>query len=265
MTKIKCVFGTAEWAVANANFINGCSNDCKYCYSKEMAIRFKRKTIDSWKDEEINWRAFDRTITHKDGYIMFPSTHDITPNNITLAVEYIRKILQQNNTVLIVSKPSFQCIEQICYLFENHKDQILFRFTIGSAYSDTLKLWEPNAPDYEERKRSLIHAFKSGFKTSLSCEPMLDNKIDDVINDLSKYVTDAIWIGKMNFVLRRLKTNGNNDQLMIKAAEQLLQWQSDEKILKLYHKYKNNPKIKWKESIKNVVGIPVSTVKGEDN
>ena len=41
------VFGTYEWAVKNFNIVSGCSHNCKYCYSKEMAIRFKRKTPDS--------------------------------------------------------------------------------------------------------------------------------------------------------------------------------------------------------------------------
>ena len=48
----KQVFGTYEWAVSNANFINGCFHNCKYCYSKEMAIRFKRKTASNWELEE---------------------------------------------------------------------------------------------------------------------------------------------------------------------------------------------------------------------
>ena len=54
MKKDKQVFGTTEWATKNANFISGCIHNCKYCYSKEMAIRFKRKTSGNWAVEEIN-------------------------------------------------------------------------------------------------------------------------------------------------------------------------------------------------------------------
>jgi len=172
--------------------------------------------------------------------------------------------LGKGNHVLIVSKPSFICIKHICDSFIDYRDEILFRFTIGSANSQTLRLWEPYAPDYEERKNSLIYAFTMGYKTSISCEPMLDDKVDTIIADLSKYVTDAIWLGKMNFVMRRLKSNGHADQETIEAAEQLLKWQSDTEIHKLFEKYKDNPQIKWKESIKKVVGLAVSTTKGED-
>lgn len=246
------------------NYLKGCSNDCKYCYSKEMAIRFKRKTPETWKIEEVNWAAYNKIVKQREGYIMFPSTHDITPEHLDLAIDYLKRMLGNGNRVLIVSKPSYQCIKQICNTFKDYKDSILFRFTIGSTNNKTLKFWEPNAPDYAERKNALVYSFDMGFQTSLSCEPMLDNKIDKVIEDLSPYVTDAIWLGKMNFAIRRLRTNGHLDAENQAVAEQLLEWQNDDAIKKLYKKYKDNPQIKWKESIKKVVGLEVSTIKGKD-
>ena len=39
----------------------------------------------------------------------------------------------------------------------------------------------------------------------------------------------------------------------MEKVEQLLSSQSDEKILSLYNRYKDNPKVEWKESIKKVV------------
>lgn len=260
----KQVFGTAEWAVANANYLNGCSNDCKYCYSKDMAIRFKRKTPETWKDEVINWTSYNKTVRGRGGYIMFPSTHDITPGHLDLALDFLWRLLRSGNSVLIVTKPSLECIKRICDSFAKYKDRILFRFTIGSVNPETLRFWEPNAPDYQERKESLVYAFNAGYKTSLSCEPMLDNNVKAIIDDLSEYVTDAIWLGKMNYAIRRLKTNGHGDQESLNAANQLLLWQCDDSIRMLYKEYKDNPKIKWKESIKKVVGLPVSTIKGED-
>lgn len=264
MNKEKPVFGTTEWAASNLNYLKGCSNDCKYCFSKEMSIRFKRKTPDNWKIEEVNWEAYNKSIRYREGYIMFPSTHDITFEHLDLAIDYLKRLLGAGNKVLIVSKPSFPCIKQICDTFTDYKERILFRFTIGSKSTTTLKFWEPNAPDYNERKNAMVYTYKAGYRTSISCEPMLDNKIDEVIDDLSQYVTDAIWLGKMNFAIRRLRTNGQLDYETRAAAEQLLEWQSDKNIIDLYNHYKNNPQIKWKESIKKVVGIEVSTIKGED-
>jgi len=262
--KDKPVFGTTEWAASNVNYLKGCSNDCKYCFSKEMAIRFKRKTPENWKEEEINWEAYNKNVKQREGYVMFPSTHDITPRYLNLAIDFLERLLCNGNKVLIVSKPSYECIKKICDTFSAYKDQILFRFTIGSACNKTLKFWEPNAPDYKERKRALIYAFEAGYQTSISCEPMLDDRIDKVIDDLIQYVTDAIWLGKMNFVIRRLRTNGQLNAENQAAAELLLEWQNDEAIKKIYNRYKDNQQIKWKESIKKVVGLEVSTIKGED-
>ncbi len=47
------ITGTEEWAESNINIADGCQHDCKYCYAKEMAIRFKRHTVESWKDSKL--------------------------------------------------------------------------------------------------------------------------------------------------------------------------------------------------------------------
>jgi len=195
---------------------------------------------------------------------MFPSTHDITPENLTLSLKTIGKVLKNNNNILIVSKPHLVCISRICNEFQEYKKNILFRFSIGSSNNAVLKFWELDAPLFEERIECLKLAFEQGYKTSISCEPMLDNNISDVIDQVTPYVTDSIWIGKMNFLLRRLKMNGYDDNETIQKANELLKWQRDSEIIKLYTKYKNHPKIKWKESIKKVVDIKVSQQKGLD-
>ncbi|MHB9143253.1 MAG: radical SAM family protein [Paludibacter sp.] len=260
----KQVFGTYEWAVSNANFINGCFHNCKYCYSKEMAIRFKRKTALNWELEEVNTTQLNKRFKKVDGPIMFPSSHDITPLNLSSTVIFLNKLLIAGNDVLIVTKPHLEVIEKICTTFSNYRNKILFRFTIGSIDSKTLRFWEPNAPDYEERKKCLVYAFDNGFSTSISCEPMLDDKADELVLDLQDYVTDSIWIGKVNFLIRRLKMNGLTDAKTIKKANELIAMQSDSKIKKLYKKLSDNSKVKWKESIKKVVQLEISTVKGLD-
>jgi hypothetical protein len=110
----------------------------------------------------------------------------------------------------------------------------------------------------------LKFAYNQGFKTSVSCEPMLDDKIEKVIELVLPYVTDSIWLGKMNFLIRRLKINGYNDEGSIHKANQLLEWQKDENIYNLYDRYRDNPMIKWKESIKKVLNIEIPITKGLD-
>lgn len=134
-------------------------------------------------------------------------------------------------------------------------DQITFRFTIGSTDNDRLFFWEPGATNFNERLESLKLAFNRGFKTSVSCEPFLDETIDDVVKNVLPFVTDTVWIGKMNKVKIRVKTVGWNEEDM-KNIDVVLASQTDEKITSLYNRWKDNPKIKWKESIKVVMGLP---------
>ena len=45
--------GTREWATSNENICDGCSHDCRYCYAREMAVRFKRKTKENWSEMKL--------------------------------------------------------------------------------------------------------------------------------------------------------------------------------------------------------------------
>lgn len=259
----KPVFGTKEWASSNINILYGCQNDCTYCYAKAMSCRQGRKIAD-WKNPILRKHVLEKGIGKRSGTIMFPTTHDIHPDNINEVLDILDKMLKPGNNVLIVSKPHMDCIYAICRKFEQYKNQILFRFTIGSADDNTLKFWEPNAPCFTERLDCLETAFWN-FKTSVSCEPMLDDRIDTVIDKVESFVTDAIWLGKANFLIERLKINGLwGDREVRERAQQLLSWQNDDNIWELYKKYKDHPKIKWKESIKKIVGLEIPTEPGLD-
>jgi hypothetical protein len=108
------------------------------------------------------------------------------------------------------------------------------------------------------------YAFSERFQTSVSCEPMLDNNIGDVIDQVSPFVTDFIWIGKANYLQSRLALNGENDPETMRRAKELEEWQSDENMKLLFSQYKDNPLIKWKDSIKKVGGIRIPARAGLD-
>ena len=224
--------GTQEWSVKTINCCTGCSHDCRYCYAKGMAVRFKQLTESQWPLERV--RPKDVTMLHKkyNGQVMFPSSHDITPNNLDACLKVMKNLLDAGNRVLVVSKPHLVCIKEICELFESFKNRILFRFTIGACDDRVLSYWEPNAPGYDERKQCLIYAYESGFQTSVSVEPMLDApNIDILISELLPYVTDAIWIGKMNHLGRFEK---NADLAMKRAIVKVRYDQTDCAIKSIY-------------------------------
>jgi len=99
----------------------------------------------------------------------------------------------------------------------------------------------------------LQHAFNKGFQTSVSAEPMLDSaNIDYLITDLSPYVTDSIWIGKMNHLERFGK---EADSVLQQAVIDIERGQTDTKIKGIYLRHKDNSIFKWKDSIRKVTGI----------
>ena len=173
-----------------------------------MAIHYKRSTPQDWKNEKLRPNILQKVFHKRDGRIFFPSSHDITPAHLSKCLTFLKNILSPGNEVLIVTKPHLDCVKAICGEFAGYKDKILFRFTIGSSDSNTLKFWEPNAPDFAERLESLKFAFSEGYQTSVSSEPMLDDNIGDVISKVSPFVTDSIWLGKMNHLRSRLALNG---------------------------------------------------------
>jgi DNA repair photolyase len=221
-----------------------------------MAIQYERKTPDNWKDEVIRTSQLSKKfMKRKDGKrFMFPTTHDITPTNLSACIQKLTRLLAPGNEGIIVTKPHLDCVKALCDVFPMFKDQFIFRFTIGSSNSDTLKFWEPGAPDFDERLSSLKYAHLNGYQTSVSCEPMLDNNIQDVVEKVLPYVTETVWIGKPNMLKSRLSLNGHNDEETMARADRLMQSLSDQFIWDLYGKYKDNPKIRWKDSIKKVVG-----------
>jgi DNA repair photolyase len=232
------------------------------CLGKQLKVH-RKMPIDR-KQETLRPGALDKTFRKRPGTIMFPTVHDVPPGYLNECMVFLEHMLLAGNKVLVVSKPRLECIKAICDRFKSFKKHIHFRFTIGSTDSETLKFWEPHAPDFQERMASLQYAFRQGYKTSVSCEPMLDGNMADLIRQTSPFITDAIWLGKMNRLSSRLEINGEDDPITIAKAEELIRLQSNGFIWGLYLRYKNNPKVKWKDSIKKVVGLVVATQPGSD-
>ena len=260
----KRITGTREWAEVTANCMDGCANDCRYCYAKTMSIRFGRRTPETWSDEVPRLDRIELACTGRPRRVMFPSTHDITSSSLPYCVEAIRRLLEHGHSLLVVSKPRVDCIQAICHEFNDQREMLMFRFTIGSADDGVLSFWEPNAPSFMERLDSLCYAYEQGFQTSVSCEPMLDTNIGKVVTVIDPYVSDAIWIGKANMLRQRLKVNGASDAETSGRCDELLADQCDERIFDLYNRLRANPKVKWKDSIKKVVGIDAPERAGMD-
>lgn len=256
--------GTLEWAASNVNIQDGCEHDCRYCYAKTMAIRFKRATAATWGRPRVRRHDLDRGFTRRAGRIMFPTAHDITGRNIDECLSVLNRMLAAGNELLIVSKPGLACVKRLCEELAPYRGRIVFRFSIGSTDEAVLSYWEPGAPGFAERLAGLRTAHLMDFQTSVSGEPMLDDAPERLVEAVRPYVTDSIWLGKINRLRGILPLNCPGDAEAVRRGEALLAQQSDTAIRALYARYRRDTMIKWKDSIKAVIGLDRPAAPGLD-
>ena len=257
------ISGTQEWSVASVNCVLGCPHRCLYCYASARAVKFGQcPSREAWgtsyhrlRPEEVRRRR-----KHEGGRVMFPTTHDITPDFFGPCMDVVDNILRAGNDILIVSKPHLECIKAICGRFEMYREAILFRFSIGATDDAILSYWEPGAPAFAERLQCLQYAHSHGYATSVSCEPLLDAEhARGLFDALSPFVTDSIWVGKMNEARRRAAPGTSPAAIVAIEAGQTL-----EAVRRVYDQLRDEPLIRWKESYKAALGLDLATEAGLD-
>lgn len=248
--------GVFEWADESVNIQIGCEHDCRYCYARYRAVqRFGYcQSNKSWKKPIINLDKVNKGYKRTYGTVMFPSTHDITPINISEYLVVLRKLLDSGNQVLIVSKPHMDCIRVIVDAYEDYRDRIMFRFTIGTLLDEILKFWEPGAPLSDERLECLKYAFEKGYRTSVSCEPYLDPHVLYTYIACADYITDSFWIGKMRAIASRALLDGITDEQRKRYVDVFDLINSDGYVRYIYNIMKDFPPVRWKDSISEVIG-----------
>lgn len=242
--------GVGQWASKSINIAKGCSNNCHYCYAKAMNRRFRGDG--DWESPEFNENGYNAAMRRRKPYsgnVMFPTSHDIAPDNLAEALDVILHtagLITRGNHLLIVSKPNPTCITEICEQCTAVRDRILFRFSIGSTDDDILCYWEPGAPCFEERLHSLRIAYQAGYATSVSAEPLLDAKnVLLLILNLAPFVTDSIWIGKM----RSIPSDATPHR-----RRELKRGQTEEAILEVIERTIEHPLVRYKDSYEEFLG-----------
>jgi DNA repair photolyase len=256
--EVKPGHGVSEWAPWSYNIGTGCSSNCAYCYSCGITMDMAKKDgkvflRSDWPNEQIKpWKV---NIDHKvDEWVMFPSMHCISEKYLPYYILTLENILKAGNRVLIVTKARLQSIQAICDRFPQYKEQILFRITIGSMNANVCKFWEPGAPSPQERMEALQYAHQNGFQTSVSAEPMLESYEEAIslYETLSPLLTDTIWFGKMAEIDKRVDMT---NPAYAKASAMIKEFQSNKNIRLLYNSLKDRPKVMWKDSVREVVGL----------
>lgn len=244
--------GTKEWADHNVNCIEGCYNDCRYCYAKMMAKRFGRSTERTWKNMKVNKEAIGKNRRKLRGRVMFPSSHDIfdIPPFKQACFEILRELLESRNNVLVTTKPRLSVVQDIDRTFHDRRELLQFRFTITSIDDKLLSFWEPNAPLFKERMSSLMFAFRNGYRTSVSIEPFLDYDPCRLAKAVAPYSTESIWIGRMNYISRR-----NIKEEEAPFYEEIRRNYEIDHMREIYEKLRRFPKVRFKDSVRIKLGL----------
>ena len=193
---------------------------------------------------------------------MFPTTHDITALNVSACATVLEKLLAAGNRVLIVSKPNLAALRVVLSRCEPWRDQVMFRFSITTADEDLARWWEPGAPSIRERIECLYLAHSKGWRTSVSAEPCLDlPRVNMLLARVLLRVSHSIWIGTMNKVAHRVAVGTAEDADQV---ARIVAGQEAETVRAVYERHKDNPKIRWKAEIKEILGLPLATEVGEE-
>jgi len=67
-----------------------------------MAIRFNRKTEETWKIMFPNQKNIDKNYRKRKGRVMFPTSHDITEESLDNCLIVLEKLLKSGNNVFII-------------------------------------------------------------------------------------------------------------------------------------------------------------------
>jgi DNA repair photolyase len=185
--------------------------------------------------------------------VMFSDRHDITELNISECLCVIKKLLDKDNWLVIVTKPRWRVIPLMCETLRDYQRHIIFRFTIGSVNDEVLKFWEPGASGFSERLACLQYAYKCGYHTSVSCEPYLDGFVEHIYLATAEFVDESFWIGTLrNFDSRVNVENMSSDEYR-RFVEPLLAASKPEVVRAIYDSMKNKPLVRWKDSIRKII------------
>jgi hypothetical protein len=227
-----------------------------------MAVRFGQATLESWSEPVVDESKVNKKYgRRKRQPIMFPTTHDITRRNYHHCATVLEKLLAAGNRVLIVSKPDVWCIKLLCQLLQPYRDQVMFRFSVGTLSLPVSLTWEDSAPSPYQRLHAAGEADGEGFRVSFSAEPFLGDpraRSDAVAahhlyQAVAGHSAGPIWFGPMNKIAQRVHGVPQTE------VERLVQLGQPETLREIYEELKDRPRVRFKDGFTKVIDMPPQT------
>jgi hypothetical protein len=197
---------------------------------------------------------------------MFPTAHDITPEVMEPCRQFLIKLLDPGNEVLLVSKPHLVVMKYLwmsdAIWAATRKGRLTFRFSIGSHSDKARRYWEPGAPSIDERIECIKFIRESDGKVGVSSEPLLEPwNVSDMAAELLPLINDTWWIGPINHIAQRVQCVTGQDY---HEAREIGNWQTPALVREMYEKLKAKPQVRWKDAYKRLLGLPLAEKVGQD-
>jgi DNA repair photolyase len=224
-----------EYSYWAANFYNGCSGDCSYCYMKDPPLNQNWSTKPTLKkslgDIEKAYEIFDKECAknidslRKHGLFFNFNSDPFLKETFQLNFNCMFKASMNHVPIKILTKQTWWIDEPI-FKHNNH-------FIIGFTLTGHDEM-EPCCATNAERIRAMKILKKRGYKTWASIEPIIDIHTSMAMIVDSQQFCDHYKIG--------LLSGSNNDRLM------LLKW------VTLINNICDKP-IYWKDELLKQAGI----------
>ena len=191
--------------------------------------------------------------------IIFPSGHDISQFNVSDAITHIRELLKRGNHVIISTKSKASAVGRIVRFLKEkttaeERSRVSFRISIGTADEVILRRLEPGAPDFQERLMTLRELKLAKFSVGVTCTPLLGGveSFGYLYAKVKPYITDSIIVGRFT-ATKELIARNSNGSYSEDIIESIIGKQTDEEIVRLYEKYKDDPRVTFTSSILDVI------------
>lgn len=248
-----------EYAENAANFYVGCSNGCTYCYLKigitakvlggnrpelKKTLREPPYAMDIFTNELLtNKEELQRT-----GLFFSFTTDPLLPETERLTRQAVG-VCQRNGVPVKILTKCATGIDRFIDFAEASERWDKSRIAIGATLTGCDEL-EPNADPNQSRIWALLRAKRHGFRTFASVEPIPPGAFSRAFGvvKLAYTVVDLFKIGLQSGV----KSQYTKKEL----------WLFYDAVSKYWEMHGNNPRIYWKDSFVEALGIARETLPG---
>lgn len=209
MTKLRVVYPPAgragEYAPLACNLYRGCDHGCTYCYAPRV-LKMKKEAFQAPvpRKDILSKLLLDCQDLYEadnkdtillcftcDPYCQADVEHKITRGAVEMLLTF-------EQPITILTKGGLRSMRDFDIL-RRHADLVTYATTLTFTDEAQRQVFEPGAAPTVERIEALAAAKEAGFKTWVSCEPVIDPAQTLSLIRQTADIVDLFKVGKWNY------------------------------------------------------------------